>query len=365
MKTKQPLAINNSIVHGICNYNCITCSVNKKSYKGPREYQTQQITRKLIERVREAAEQGIYIKYIDNSGNGESTLHPEFSERMNLFGEMVEKWDVKNIPPPNVSVVTNGAHLEEKNVLAVLEKNNISLRISFPTPIPSHYGEIMLLKPEKGESLLKKVVPAIERAMSMAAEKRIPNLAFHISPPYYKYIRPDFPDTVEFLTKLAKANGMRELKLEIFPSATNRAGFVKTELYRVDLYKDYFRKYNQRKINSVKVDMTLSHKRFFPITASYMDVLKSFRYPCLWFVHFYISPIGDSCCCNDQNVQEPFGNITSHSIRELMELKENSIPKLCSLCSHTPEKSRKYHFLTGYHFLARLKSVWKLKYKKS
>ena len=108
MRGKRPIFINNSLVHGICNYNCRLCGVNKETYQGPKEYQPREVTQKLIERCREAAREGISIRYLENSGDGESTLHPEFAARMDDFGDMIRTWDNRRIPPPNVCVVSNG-----------------------------------------------------------------------------------------------------------------------------------------------------------------------------------------------------------------------------------------------------------------
>ena len=92
MRTRRQISINNSLAHGICNFNCSLCGVNKPNYRGPREFQSRAVTEKLIERVKEAAAQGVRIRYIANAGDGEPTLHPEFARRMDLFGRMIREW---------------------------------------------------------------------------------------------------------------------------------------------------------------------------------------------------------------------------------------------------------------------------------
>ena len=364
MKTKRPISINNSLVHGICNCNCLTCSVNKPSFRGPKAYQSSEVIKKIIERVKEACEEGIRIRYIDNSGDGEPTLHPEFEQRMGLFGELIREWDYHICPAPDVSVVTNGLNICD-SLLEILVKNRISLKISFPTSNIIHYNEIMQPKSrETEETIFKKLITSIEHAMMLASQGKIPTLEFHISPPYREYVRPDFPGTIDFLTKLAKKNGLNKLELFLFPALANRVGFVRASYNAiiVDMYKDYIKTYHEKMLNGVRVFVFLSYKHFYKKSTDFIDVLRSFCYPCLWYAgNIFFSPFGDSCCCNDQNIQETNGNIFSHSIRELMELKEKKLPtKICKDCNQVPKKMLRFGFFRFYHILAEIKLHWKL-----
>jgi hypothetical protein len=329
--------------------------VNKSNYNGPRVFQDKNITLKLIERVCEAADDGLFIRHIDNSGSGECTLHPEFGERMNFFGDMLRKWEAKT-PPPKVSVVTNGYTLLKNNILEKLSDNQIELRISFPTPVPEHYGLIMRQDELQGNALLEIVVPGIEKAMQMVAQKRIPRLDFHISPPHF-YVRDDFSQTIIFLTKLAAQYHLNELNLEMFPALTNRGGKVKIAQNRVDSYPAFFKTYNGKFINNVKINMYLSNKRYFATFYDYIDVLYSNRYPCLYFANIFLSPYGDSCCCNDQGVTEKFGNVTENTIKTIMKIKADALPKICEACSHSLDKDSHFGFLPMYHYLAKIKNV--------
>jgi MoaA/NifB/PqqE/SkfB family radical SAM enzyme len=329
--------------------------VNKLNYTGPKVYQEKNITLKLIERIQEAAGDGINIRYLDNSGSGECTLHPDFGERMNLFGDMLRKWNAK-IAPPKVSIVTNGYNLLKKNILEKLSDNQIELRISFPTAISEHYGTIMRQDAREGKTLLANVVPAIGKAMEMAAQKKIPRLDFHISPPYY-HMYEDFPQTIEFLTSLAAQNRLSEINLEMFPALTNRGGKVEITQNRVETYPTFFKTYNRKFLNGVKINMYLSTKRYFLTFYDYLDILYSFRYPCLYFANIFLSPFGDSCCCNDQAVKEKFGNITENSIKEIMKIKANALPKICEKCSHSLDKDSYLGFLPIYHFWAKIKGA--------
>ncbi len=338
MKTRRALSINNSLVHGICNCSCLTCSVNKPGFRGMRAFQPEEVTRKIKERVEEAGRQGVYVRYIANSGDGEPTLHPEFAGRMRLFGELRKSWDHPVFPPPEVSVVTNGHRLHESHFFELLEENRIALKISFPTSHPAHYGEIMLQKPEKGPEIFQTLVPAVEKAFSLQGQGRIA-LEFHISPPYREYVRPDFPETVRFLTGLARRNGAGEVNLLLFPALANRAGSVPSFFGGVDMYRDLFKTYHQKTLNGVRVSMAISAKRFYPDFSHIADLFRAFNYPCIWYGNIFLAPTGDSACCNDQSLEETRGNILTHSIVEIMEMKEEKFPsKLCRACNQAPEK---------------------------
>lgn len=358
MKTKRPISINNSLVHGICNCNCITCGVNKANYRGPKQYQSEAITKKIIERIREAASKNIYIKNLDNSGDGEPTLHPEFSKIMDLYGEMKSNWKSKSVPPPSISVVTNGQFLNKSEVVDALIRNNIKVKISFPTNQAEHYGQIMYCDPTRGQDALANIRKNISKIMDLVSDKKIPELEFHISPPFLKYVKPDFPETLEYLTKTASRNNLQEIRLAMFPAPTNRGGLVKSLFSNVEKYQAYFRKYNNKKLHNTKIKMFLSYKHFYPSYLDFLDVLSAYDQPCLWYAgNIFITPSGATCCCNDQNVLDPMGNVNEHSIDKIMELKERQLPsKVCATCNQTSIHMVKYGFFPIYHLLAHVKS---------
>lgn len=356
MKTKRAISINNSLVHGICNCNCIICGVNKKTYIGPREYQSENITKKIVERVLEANDKNIYVRYIANSGDGEPTLHPEFDNVMNIFGDMKKQWNEEKSPPPEIAVVTNGLLLLEKRIFPSLVRNGISLKISIPTLVPEHYGEIMMMDPDKGKMLLQKLIPSVEEAMQLYGKGELSDLEFHISPPYQKYVATDFSETVAFLAKLARKNNMNKLKLLLFPAASNRTGVVCTSFKKINKYESYFRRYNRKKIDSIKIMLNLSTKRFYPHLKDIFELLFTFNYPCIWYGNIFLSPFGDSCCSNDQNISEPLGNIVDDSIERIMEIKENKWPtRLCLNCNQAPEKLRGGLLFLFYRLVTKLR----------
>jgi hypothetical protein len=339
MRGKWPIFINNSLVHGICNYNCRLCGVNKETYQGPKEFQSREVTQKLIERCREAAREGVLIRYLENSGDGESTLHPEFAGRMDDFGEMIRTWDPPRIPPPNVCVVSNGLNIHKPEVLEAFVRNPITLIISFPTPVPGHYGMIMTGKPEMGAKLLEEVTESIAKAMALCAEGNIRQLKFHLSPPEREYIRGDFLLTLDFLTSLAKRAGLAKLELLMSPATSNRSGLIQNKTQTIDFYRDLLGKYNHKHYQGIQLDIGLVVKRFLPSYGEIVDILFHFKYPCLWNSQLFITANGTSICCNDQAVRNPQGNIMNHSIRELALMKENFTPGVaCKNCDQNPAK---------------------------
>lgn len=355
MNTKRPINMNISLVHGICNMNCKTCGVNKPSFKGPKAYQHAEVTRKITERIREAAGDGIYIRYIAISGDGEPTLHPEFEKRMNTFGNLLKNWNSKKILPPEIAVVSNGLNLTQKNILANIANNDISLKISFPTANPSHYGEVMTGSALNGQSLINQTVTSVHMAMEMAREGKLKSLSFHISPPD-KYTYLDFPETIEFLAGLASQHRLSKLKLVIFPVIANRTGLVKGLPNRLNDFKNYFKMFNKKRVKGVLIEMVSVLKIFYWNIKEIGDVLKSFYYPCIWNGNIFLSPFGDSCCVNDQNISEPLGNVCDNSILEIMEMKEQLYKyKMCDGCNQKPENLNLNAFFRLYGIVVKIK----------
>jgi hypothetical protein len=339
MRGKRPIFINNSLVHGICNYNCRLCGVNKATYQGPKEYQPREVTQKLMERCREAAREGIRIRYLENSGDGESTLHPEFAGRMDDFGEMIRAWGNLRVPPPNVCVVSNGLNIHKPNILEALARNPITLIISFPTPVPEHYGMIMTGKPEMGAKLLEEVTESLQKAMALCAERKLQQLKFHLSPPERDFIRGDFLRTLDFLTSQAKRAGLAKLELMMTSATSNRSGLIQNPVNTIDLYRDLLKKFHHQMYQGVQLDIGLVVRRFFPNYGEISDILFHFKYPCLWNSQLFITAHGSSICANDQAVRNPQGNIMNHSIGELVAMKENFTPgAACKSCDQNPAK---------------------------
>ncbi len=360
MKTRRPISINNSLSHGICNYNCTLCGVNKKTYKGPKEFQPKELTEKLIARIEEAARQGLRVRYVANAGDGEPTLHPDFGARMDLFGAMIRRWNAPNVPAPEVSVVSNGFRLLSPGVLDAIVRNDLTLIVSFPTPNPEAYGQIMTGNPENGRHLLDQVVQGLQKAFKLLAEGHLKKMQFHISPPDRDIVRRDFNKTVHFLTTLANEAGVKDIEMVLFPATSNRSGLIRNRTKGLDLYKDFFQAYRRwNRHNGVLVSLKLSYQRFFPHFKEFLDLLRGFNYPCTWNSQIFLTAQGDSICCNDQAVRNPLGNLTSHTLVELMEEKEAYLPgRVCAGCDQSPRHMSGSFRSALFGWLAQRKLAW-------
>lgn len=362
MRTRRAITINNSLVQGICNCSCTTCSVNKPTYQGPRTSQTREIVTAIKDRVLEAAREGLFVRAIGNSGAGEPTMHPEFVEMMEVFGELKRSWSFERHPAPDVCIVTNGHRLAEKGIIEALSRNHISVKISFPTCDPQHYTAIMQpASGETGETIFPRLLPAIAEVMRLRARGDIPRLEFHISPPTFEYLRPDFPQTLEFLTKLAAENGLTDINVKMFPVLSNRSGKVKLgkTSKKLDLYPDYFKRYNKTKLNGVFITMFYPYDYFYPSFAYFFDLWRAFKFPCVWVGNIYLSALGGSDCPNDQEMREQSGNVLTHSLKQIMEIKENRLPgEICKPCNQRPLDLYKLGFLRAFNLAAHLKLKW-------
>ena len=339
MKTRRPIAINNSLAHGICNANCTLCGVNKPSYAGPKEFQQRNVTERLVAAIRSAANEGLRVRYVANAGDGEPTLHPEFGQRMDMFGRMIRNWDAPDMPAPEVSVVTNGFRLLKPGVLDALTRNPLTLIVSFPTPDPEAYGELMTGDPRRGPTLLKQVVPGIREAFRLKSAGKLQRLQFHISPPERTIVRRDFDKTMHFLTAAAREAGVETVEAILFPATANRSGLIRNRIKGCEMYGDLMRRYRRRQVNGVTIKLSLSYHRFFPIWRELLDLLRAYDYPCTWNAQLFITAAGDSTCCNDQAVRQPMGNILTGSLPTLMSKKERHRPgRVCAGCDQRHDR---------------------------
>lgn len=339
MRSKRPIVINNCLVHGICNFNCITCTVNKPYYKGPREYQNPDLFKTILKRIEEAAKENIRISYLALSGDGEPTLHPEFKQIIELASEFQRGWNIRNIPVPEIAVVTNGRALKEKNILTILAGKQIGLKISFPTIDVQHYNEIMLMDPNNNGNIQEGVLENIALACEFYANQQIPKLEIHISPPYAPYVNDDIDKTIDHLIAITNTKKAHQLNLVLFPTLTNRGGELKIYDRKMNTYKRIYKKYNKKKFDEVFVNLTLSWKYFYRNIFDLIDLLRAFEYPCIWDGNFFLTAGGDSCCCNDQSVFEKEGNISENTLKQLLEIKEKrSQSEMCKKCNQAPEQ---------------------------
>lgn len=339
MRSRRGIAINNSLVHGICNYNCTLCSVNKSDWQGPRKLQSEAITRALIARILEAGRAGINIRYVANAGDGEPTLHPDFARRLQLFAEMVRGWpDDAAHDAPEVSVVTNGARLVAPRVLdALADAGMLTLIVSLPTVNAEDYGQVMMGRPELGKALLARALRGLAAAMRLRAEGKLRRLVIHVSPPERELIRRGFDDLVARLCAMASDAGLGEIELTLFPATANRAGLLEGGPKQLDMFTDLLRRYHGQRRDGVTLALHRVLERFFVGPGELLDLLKSSAFPCIWNASFFITPDGDSVCCNDQHADDVQGNIRQRSLAELLAFKEQMLPgPSCENCDQSP-----------------------------
>lgn len=359
MRSRRLFVLNNSIVHGICNYNCGLCSIGKPAYQGPRAFQSLDMARRIVSRVHEACQSGMGFLGIGLCGGGEPTLHPDFDRMVALFSETASANPESAGRPLHVAVVTNGSQLHNPAVLGAFIGRPITLTISFPTCNPLSYGTIMMGDPNKGEALLRPVIEGLGQVFKAQGQGKLHRVLFHLSPPERELVRRDFESTVSFLTKLARQHGVDRLSLVMFPAVSNRIGRVRARTATVDMYADLFRRFHRKSVNGVNVSMMLSYRRIYPRLTDVVDLLRHFDYPCMWNGHLFITPDGSSICSNDQSARHPMGNIVEHSLTELVEFKERYRPgALCASCNQKPEDIRGGLLPTVFSTICRLKAAF-------
>ncbi len=110
----------------LCSFNCLYCECgsNEERRSINQIIPTRDLVKKrLEERLKSMSENGNPLDVITFAGNGEPTLHPEFSDIIDDVIELKNKY----YPLVKISVLSNAAHLDRKNVYEGLLKvdNNI------------------------------------------------------------------------------------------------------------------------------------------------------------------------------------------------------------------------------------------------
>lgn len=102
----------------VCSYNCVYCSLGptlltmnkvRKDYVFPTPEQIKAAFKAYIAK-------SVPMEAIVLSGNGEPTLYPDFEEAMKLIVELRQE----HLPGAKIIVLSNGAHLDNKKVVAGL-----------------------------------------------------------------------------------------------------------------------------------------------------------------------------------------------------------------------------------------------------
>lgn len=312
----------------------------------------------LINRIISAGKEGVYVRRIDISGAGEPTLHPEFGRILSLLNRMGENWDAPVIAP-EFHLITNGSKLDEPAIIEAIKNIPVQVRISFPTSNQENYGKLMFGDASRGEEAISKAISGINAVAKMTRDKGENKLYFNISPPDREIIRADFEDNVRFLTEIAAKWDIPEIETVIFPSTTNRSGFVKNPFRGIDDYKDLFKKWDKKEVNGVIINLISELKVMFPEFWQILDVIRSYDYPCIWSSSLFVAADGNVICCNDQAAKNPIGNILEHSIERIMINRERYMPiSVCRSCDVAPQKLYGSPLAVLYSTLARIRMAW-------
>ncbi|MGE0568385.1 MAG: radical SAM protein, partial [Bacteroidia bacterium] len=110
----------------LCNFNCIYCECGGeeiKSTRGKAFNSRSEVKKELEKSLIELKSKNISIDAVTFAGNGEPTMHPEFSEIINDTIELRNNY----FPAVKVAVLTNATMLNRKSVVDALKK--VDLRI--------------------------------------------------------------------------------------------------------------------------------------------------------------------------------------------------------------------------------------------
>lgn len=336
MRNRLQKKVINLETTSICNRKCIVCPQGDKSNKLIRKDMSLKDLDKLLERIKEAYNDGIFVREIINAGYGETFLHKNlkdvFEKYKNLKDYFKENYNKETI----ISIVTNGSEITKEKLDIVSHSLDI-LKFSFPTSDPEQYGLIMYRDKEYGNELIENTVKNLKLCMIAYRDKKIPELRIHISPPVQHSFE-HFPRTLHFLTELANQVNLDNLKIVIFPSTSNRAGSIKKENFVNNLYRKYIRKYNKKKLNGVKINFLSEFNVFYKNYFSLAKILTQ-PFPCIWKGgSISIDSSGNyRFCINDVFSEAKIGNIYNMGLKKAsINLKKASPSKNCYCCNQNP-----------------------------
>lgn len=109
----------------LCSFDCIycECGYNEDHKTKTKLPDMQTVVQALEDRLSKMEEAGDKLDVITFAGNGEPTLHPDFSEIINETIRLRDKY----YPDTKISVLSNAMHIEKQEVFEALKKvdNNI------------------------------------------------------------------------------------------------------------------------------------------------------------------------------------------------------------------------------------------------
>ncbi|MFZ4764593.1 MAG: hypothetical protein ACOYMN_06525 [Roseimicrobium sp.] len=326
-----------------CNRKCVVCPQAFEDSGLVKKDMSLELLDLLLNRVREAQGEGLVVREIINAGYGETVIHQHFAEVCERYAKFKAEQRAQGRTKPVISVVSNASQWDEANLALVCRAADI-LKLSFPTCDPEHYGEIMVGNRAVGAKLLEVARASLANCMAAYRDGRIPELRIHISPPT-RHTHEHFPETIDFLTKLAAEVKLDNLRLVTFASTSNRAGSVKEtdepdEAFLNNFFRDHRRRFEGRLFNGVRVVMLSELHVFFPRITEVISVLKH-PFPCIWKAgSMSIDSSGNyRLCINDAASEAPLGNMRADSIATIVNRMERALPdSICTGCNQHPAR---------------------------
>ena len=145
----------------LCNFNCIYCECGWNTSEGEKIFNTRADVKNALEK--KLIEMQAAAKFPDSitfSGNGEPTMHPEFSE---IIADTVLLRN-KYAPSAKISVLSNATMIAKPNVVAALQKiDNAILKLDSGITETA----VLLNKPQFGYSVDKVIehMPPLKNKM--------------------------------------------------------------------------------------------------------------------------------------------------------------------------------------------------------
>jgi len=325
-----------------CNRKCIVCPQAFEDSGLVTKDMSLDIFDLLLQRVLEALREGVKVREIINAGYGETFIHAKFQDVCERYVGFKKEVQAMGLTMPLISIVSNVSQMDEARLELAAKFVDI-LKLSFPTCDPEHYGEIMVGSRDQGARLLEIAKTGLAQCLTLHREGKIPEVRIHISPPTW-HTHENFPQTLDFLTRIAASVGLDQLCIVPFSSTSNRAGSVKEtsepdEAFLNNLYRDHWRTCHKRKFNGVRVTMLEEFRVFFPRLINSLSVL-SHRFPCIWKAgSMAVDSSGNfRLCINDVASQSPLGNLRTDSISTIMKRVKTVAPaNICLTCNQHPK----------------------------
>lgn len=106
------------LVHKVCNFNCIYCECGWTELKQSKVvyFSFEKIINSIKNRFEALSQQNIKIDSITLAGNGEPTMHPDFSKIMETIIDLRSKY----LPDVEITILSNSTLLSNKKVVNAL-----------------------------------------------------------------------------------------------------------------------------------------------------------------------------------------------------------------------------------------------------